>query len=242
MKETQRKRTKIRKLKFFTSDSFAKAFLSSLLIIIIVSLVVGFIMDPRDFLGNFLAEIAGIAIAILIGFLFVDKFVEHCKKLEWAKVRNLTLRAITAHLCDIASNFYIYFPIHDHRSMGVILEGRDCPSQNTIKGFKTLLNQLKSIKDSGDPEKSTSDISIEFYNAVKWDIDQIQSILTPRVIQSSGEQPLIDALIAFDDAHRELRNSIIAHKLVSTHSVFPNIILLVKRSGQLYKALFNYWN
>jgi hypothetical protein len=72
-------------------------------------------------------------------------------------------------------------------------------------------------------------------------LDQIQTVLTPRVMQSSTDQELIDALIEFDDARRRLHNSIIGHKLICTQSVFPDVLSLVQSSEHLYQALCRSW-
>lgn len=206
-----------------------------------VFILFGFVIDKEGFPGNFLAGLAGNLIAILVGLLLIDRYLEYRRKQKWAKVRNLTLGAIAAHLCDIASNLYIYFPIRNDGSMATILKGRNWPNHTTPAGFENLLEELRSLPNSVSKEKSTSDIAVEFYKEVTWDLDQIQSVLTPRVIQSSGDQTLIDALVEFDDARRNLDNSIIAHKLVITHGVFQNVILLVQSAGHLYQALCKSW-
>lgn len=213
----------------------------TLVFIATVFVLAGFKIGGKDFADNLLADFAGIAIAILVGFFLVDRLAEHRREQQWAKVRNITLGAIAAHLCDVASNLYIYFPIRDHRSMGAILIGRKIPNYETTRGFENLLEQLRSLPNNISKEKSTSDVAIEFYQAVTWDLDQIQSVLTPRVIQSSTDQALIDALIEFDNVRRKLHNSIIGHKLVITHSVFPNVLSMVEASKHLYQTLCKSW-
>ena len=229
-------------IKSFLSDSFGRLLLMSLLLVVTISVLLGFIMDIRGFSGNILAEVAGSGIAILIGLLVIDKFVEYRREQQWAKARRLTYEALSSHICDIASDVYMYFPIKDHRSMGTILEGRNTPSQSTHFGFEDLLQQLKKLPASISGEKSTSDVAVEFYEAVIWDLDQIQNVLTPRIIQSSNDQELIDALVEFDNGRRQLHNSIIGHKLAATHNVFPNLLILIERSGRLYQTLYSRWS
>lgn len=227
--------------KSYMSDPIARWLLMFLALITAVSILIGLVVDTKGFPGNLLAELAGNGIAILVGLLLIDRFLEDRREKQWAKVRKSTIGAIAAHLCDIASTLYIYFPVGDHKSMGVILEGRNTPNRATPMGFEDLLQELRRLPNDLDNEKSTSDVAVEFYEAVMWDLDQIQTVLTPRVIQSSSDQSLIDAAIEFDDARRKLHNSIIAHKLVVTHSVFPNVLLLVQCSGRLYQVLCNGW-
>jgi hypothetical protein len=61
--------------------------------------------------------------------------------------------------------------------------------------------------------------------------------LIPRVLQSSDDQDLIDALIEFDDTAQELQNAIILHKRLVTHSVFPNLIMLFEKVQAIYEVL-----
>ena len=76
---------------------------------------------------------------------------------------------------------------------------------------------------------------------VKWDLDQIRDVLTPRVVQSSNDQQIIDALVEFDDARRKLHNAIIVHKRIVTHSVFPDTIALLEQVQSLYGILCDKW-
>jgi hypothetical protein len=131
-------------IKSFFRDSFGRLLLMSLLLVVTVSVLLGFVMDIRGFLGNILAEVAGSGIAILIGLLVIDKFIEYRREQQWAKVHRLTYEALSSHICDIASDVYMYFPIKDHRSMGTILEGRNTPSQSTHFGFEDLLTIEKA--------------------------------------------------------------------------------------------------
>lgn len=92
----------------------------------------------------------------------------------------------------------------------------------------------------GDADESPSDVAIQFYNVVRWDLDQIQDVLTPRVIESSTDQKLLDTLIEFDEARRELHHAIIAHQQVVTGGVFSNVLMLVEASINVYQAILEH--
>ena len=77
---------------------------------------------------------------------------------------------------------------------------------------------LKRLPNSVSREESTSDVSVRFYQAPRWDLDQIRDVITPRIMQYSTDQALIDRLVEFDDAIRNLNHAIIVHKEVLTHS------------------------
>jgi hypothetical protein len=180
------------------------------IVVIVMATIVGFSMDGKGFLGNLLSETAGIFASIIIALLIVDRYTEYQKQQQWARVRNLTYTAIVAHLCDLTTEMFIYFPVKDHRPMTPIIEGRDRPNPATITAMTNLASQLRRLPNVVSTEKSTSDLTVEFYEAVKWDLDQIRDVLTPRVVQSSADQEIINALVEFDNARRKLHNAIMA--------------------------------
>jgi hypothetical protein len=81
-----------------------------------------------------------------------------------------------------------------------------------------LIALLKRLPNSVSREESTSDVSVRFYQALRWDLDQIRDVITPRIMQYSTDQVLIDRLVEFNDASRKLNHAIIVHKEVLTHS------------------------
>jgi hypothetical protein len=88
---------------------------------------------------------------------------------------------------------------------------------------------------------SASDVSIDFYERVRWDLDQWRDILTPRIMLGPDQPALVDALISVDDARRNLHHAIIAHREAVTHSVFPHVLTLVERCATAYEELRKPW-
>ena len=135
----------------------------------LVCIVIGLLFyDIVQFLGNLLAGVTGVFLSFAIALLFVDNLVDHYRKQQWAKVRNYTLGAIASHLSDFASSdIYIFFPVFDPSA---IIEGRNIPYQEAAIGFQTLADKLRKI--TGDiGNKSPSDVTVEFYESAKWDLD-----------------------------------------------------------------------
>jgi hypothetical protein len=201
----------------------------------------GFLVDPQGFLGNLLSEVTGIFIGIVVALLVVDRYTALHQENQWARVRNLTYRAIAAHLCDLAAEVFIYFPVHDNRPMRSISEGRDKPSPDAITGMAKLVSQLRQLPEAVNKNQSMSDLAVEFYEAIRWDLDQIRDVLTPRVVQSSNDQAVIDALVEFDNARRRLHNAVAVHTRIVTHGILPDVINLLEESQALYAGLCEYW-
>jgi len=87
-------------------------------------------------------------------------------------------------------------------------------------------------------KKSPSDIAVGYYEYVKWDLEQIRGVLTPRVLAGPRDQELVELLIRFDQEYRELQHAIIAHREVSTQSVFPNhVVALVTVATECYAEI-----
>ena len=220
---------------------FGRWLIPASVVVVVIASAVGLLIDAKSFIGNLFSETAGIFASIIIALLIVDRYTEHQKEQEWAKVRNLTYAAIVGHLCDLATEMFIYFPLKDHRPMPQIIQGRDRPNPATITAMADLALQLRQLQSAVSRERSTSDLAVEFYEAIKWDLDQIQGVLTPRVVQSPADQQIINALVEFDNARRKLHNAIIAHKRVVTHSVFPAVIGLLEQTQALYGAICEKW-
>lgn len=92
------------------------------------------------------------------------------------------------------------------------------PAKVSPRSPEELIALLKRLPNSVSREESTSDVSVRFYQALRWDLDQIRDVITPRIMQYPTDQALIDRLVEFDDASRNLKHAIIVHKEVLTHS------------------------
>lgn len=101
--------------------------------------------------------------------------------------------------------------------------------------------QLKTVTNSPSPTKHRSDYVVELYENSRWNLDQIQRVLTPLVIQSEADQELIDILMSFDMARRDLHNTIIRHKLIVTDAAFPALIKLMDMIADVYRIVAKYW-
>jgi hypothetical protein len=182
-----------------------------------------------------------VAINIFVTVFLVDRLIKYRREQQWANVRSITLSAIVAHLCDIASDIYLEFSAAkvDLSSLDRILKGRNTPNAATPDAFEEFADELSNIhKDIRGESPST--IVADFYKKIQWDLDQIQNVLTPLVITSSSEQRLIDALVSFNQTQRELINGIRSHQMAGTQEAFPALVALVRGSGRLYATMATY--
>lgn len=178
---------------------------------------------------------------MLLAVLVADRLGQYQRQLRWQKVRELTGAAIAAHLCDALSEVFVYFPILDDGPMARVLRGRNEPNADTAAGISHMGAQLREIPSAVSAEKSSSDCAVEYYSAVKWDIDQVRDVLIPRLIESSADQDLIDSAVAFDQAARDLYTAVTVHQRVVTHGVLPDFLALVDKARGVYETLLASW-
>lgn len=234
--------SKIRKSSIF-SEVFGKWFVAVLIVVVILACIAGFLIDAKNFLVNLIAGLCSISLSILSALFIVDQYVKYKKEHEWAKINKITLNAIAIHLCEIAGGLIFHFAYMDDNLTLPFFTGRNLPNEKTLLAFKPLLQALENLTLPIEiaRSKSTSDIAVEYYEALSWDMDQIQNVLTPRVMQSSTDQLLIDALVVFDDARRTLHHSIIGHKQAVTQAVFENVRPLIEAAEKVYHLIYEYY-
>ena len=211
--------------------------------LIVVACIAGLVIDSKGFLVNVIAGLCGIFLSFFLALFIVDKYVKYQKEQEWAKVNKITLNAIAIHLCEIVGGLSLHFTYMDDSLTLPFFRGRNLPNEKTLLAFTPLLQALENLTLPIEiaSHKSTSDIAVEYYEALSWDMDQIQNVLTPRVMQNSTDQPLIDALIVFDNARRTLHHSIIGHRQAVTQAVFENVRPLIQSAERVYQLIYEYY-
>jgi hypothetical protein len=210
--------------------------------VIIISGWLGFIWQQQPFLSNLFAGFIDIGLGTLIGIFLVDRFVKRDRQEKWSRSRNYILGAVSAHLSDFSVEALISMPINDHRPMTAIINGRDSPNPATVTAIRKVANFLRDINESPSADRSLSDYVFDLYDNIKWDLDQIQTVLTPWIIQSEADQEIIDAMMIFDEARRQLHNAIISDKMISTGSAYPILIEFIDAVADLYDNLSKHWN
>lgn len=205
----------------------------------VIVLVGGGFLTGNGFLGNMLSELAGDAISILVGLFLVDRIGDYRRELQWHKVRVLTLGAIATHLCNMAAHLHRNFPGLE-APYETIQSGQHNPDRAALAGFIGLVNNLQKMKNAKESQDAENGAT-RFFEAARWDLNQIQSVLTPRVLQFSGDQELVDLLIEFDDAYRQLHNAISFRLPEDDGAVFAGVYLLIRVSVKLYQGLCESW-
>lgn len=222
-----------------------KRFLGFWFFITIVALVlltsaIGIAIDFQAFVSNITSETVGLLISVIVGLFVVDKYTAYYQTKQWYQVRNLTYKSIASHVCEIAIQMLIVFSVKDNRPIRALNEGRFKPNSDTVTAISQVIEELKKISIKLN-DKTITELTMNLYEAIKWDLDQIQDILIPRIVQSSDDQEFINILIELDSSREELYASVISRNNVATNEGFMNAIKLLESCHLIYSKLFERW-
>lgn len=208
--------------------------------LILLSTIIGIMLDFQAFTSNIISEIVGLLISIVVGLFVVDKYTSFYQAKQWNQVRSLTYKSIASHLCEISIQTIIIFPVKDNRPIRALNVGRFKPNHDTILAMDQVIDEIRQISIKLDT-KSATDFPYNLYEVIEWDLDQIQDILIPRVVQSSDDQEFINMLIELDSSRESLYTSVISRNKVTANEGLNNVIKLLELCRGIYSKLFERW-
>jgi hypothetical protein len=208
--------------------------------LVVLSTLVGLWLDATGFAVNVVAGVVGVFIGFVVGVGILNRYVEAQRAQQWAKVRKLSYTSISNHLYDIAQEAGIHcgvqFP-QDVNLSSIRSSGRDHPNLAVAQAMLELCSKMQGLPGATSTDNTFSDIAVEFYQDIQWNLDQISNVLLPRVVQSTTEQEVVDSLVEFDRARLDLHNAVFVHKRIVIGGIFPDMINLVRRGQALYSTL-----
>ncbi len=195
-------------------------------------------IDPVGYVSQLTAECFGSLIAVIATVSIVEWFLIYQRQRQWGRVRGMTANAVANQLCEVASDFYRCFGIKEQKYVETILNCQNVPNEATLRDYTEFVERIRKLHTRVDNDKSISDASARFYDEATWNLDQIQTVLMPRVMQSASEQKFIDALVHHDEARRALHLAVVRYKKgIITNGVYPKVVDLLDRSRELYEVL-----
>lgn len=78
--------------------------------VVVVATVVGLVVDFRSFVVNILAGVVSVIISFVVALEIVDRYIQHQRQQQWARVQVFTLRAIAVHLCEVVGGLFMHYP------------------------------------------------------------------------------------------------------------------------------------
>jgi hypothetical protein len=178
------------------------------LLVLAVILVVGVVTDRDSFVSNLLAELAGVAVGVLVALFLVDRVTAARRRERWLRVRRQTFDAIYAHISDLARKALLYTPVGDYREPGWVDSwfafGGDHPTGAAAQVLrevgKALHEQAEELSSRDGPGVANSRVALD---VVTPHVAQIRDVLIPRLIDFDEVPNLVERLLAMSDAERE---------------------------------------
>jgi len=144
---------------------------------------------------------------------------------------------------------FTYVAVDSDVNVERIAAGRDEPHKEAVEGFKCLANQFRKFEGAkrkfqeGPDDKTPAGWAIYTYDdsEVRYNLDSIRNVWTPRVMKSCNNQNLIDNLIEFDNARSKLHYSKFAHEEMRVGNPVGNMANLLEKAGEVYDELITEW-
>jgi hypothetical protein len=198
----------------------------------------GAYINFSDFLGNLLS-LGSLALGVFIAVEIVERLIERYREERWRKVRAVTLRAIATHIVDFYTTAWL--DLAGNAPPGKILDGRGSPS---LQSGEEMVNSLRVLRercrtrDDEDSERFMHNVRNMYENA-RWNLDQIRSILLPRVLEISEDVELIQGLLRLDEAYRQWENARIVDQQVGIgyRAILEEILCTLETAARAYQLI-----
>lgn len=168
--------------------------------IVAVAIVPGLLLNPQPFIENLLAETAGVAASILVGFTLVERLMQRQRARQWERVRFQTVRAILAHIMDIGLEYYMLLPVairQEEQEFIYYYYELELPSEEAAQGLARISKHVLGHKQELAPLSSR-----DFHEHIAPHIYQLRDVLTPRVLELNDDPSLVEALMEVETAER----------------------------------------
>lgn len=211
----------------------------------------------NDFWPNAMSEFLGMFVDLIFGALFtfvvIDKYLQYHKNKQWSKIKNITYKSLYFSISDIVLKLNSALPQgirEDSYNLSEDLETlNDYLLKEDLDIFVDSLrkNLQKLIKEKFPQIVSTSDETasihdeeiyeslIKFKNNIKTDINNINSLIVPRLLNFSDDIVLLDEIVELVEISTSLISKVHnIHKLNHKNSQVK-LIWLIKINDILDK-------
>jgi hypothetical protein len=197
------------------------------------ALVGGFLLDPRGFGSNLLAEIVGIALGVLIAVLGIEVLTTRRRQQRWYAVRERTFQSIHTHIVDVAVDCLMSSPVPTlmaddeegeyWNAMGSAIDPPTVEAAELVRKLAKFIREheeeFQDVQDrrgrfSDFPEERLASLkrqdltSRAFYDEARDEITLLRDVLTPRVLELADDPTLASLLFEIERAERFWRHSL----------------------------------
>ena len=197
---------------------------------------IGVAMDCRGFIGNLIAG----AIEVIVTVTVIAWLLQRQRRAQWQRVRTQIVSALTQHVDNIKDEYQTSFYGPGLNLMGLGMEEGPygVPNPQTAKVLRSM---IRKMEEAPRPEDSVEKAKA-LHSEIKWDIEQILSVLMPRVLAIECDEPeLVTLLGEFDNVARRWRNEIIVDEKISLGcDQYSTAIEALKAAADIYEYFMSH--
>lgn len=187
----------------------------------------GFWLRLEGFLGNVLAELAGVTLSVLIAFTLVERLLLRQRREQWIGVSRAIRSAISSRVDSVACDFYCADTLPDAWFLADTAQEHAAVMEATAARLTTARERL--AKHTVDDIATTR----QLHRATRADLGFVRDVLTPRVVQLGDDAELVEALVALEEAERLWNQAI---QLIYDNWGFPAELAWERAAGTLSAA------
>lgn len=227
------------------SDRRGWLFAGVMIVVMVTTGWAGTHLEMGGFEQGVLGTLFSLALGLLAGYLFVDKFADHLAERQWATTRRHTLQGLAQHICSMGlamtetrGRLTVELP---SGTFGALVYGQLLPTSTTQAALKSVatLTVQKSVTDADEEQHYCAAKS--YHDAIGWRLVEVRQVLTPRIMQCSRSQPLIDALVSWEGTVQQLRFCFSGSELVPHWEAVQVVGAFLWDCQDLYGVLAGEW-
>ena len=210
-------------------------------LVLTVSMSVDWLINGIDAIKRVPAIMTGLGLAALLTILLLNPIADLVRRRQWREARIIIYNVVRNHVCDIADKAYLYMQIGNKKDRKLINFGRGMPMFETAMGLSHLITDMKNVRRRSYGEDEFPRKSMQYYESIKWNIEQMQMVVIPRVLQFSVDEEVVESLIGFDDACRRLMKSAVGQGESADYKMYVNMINMVEAAAEVYNITYGKW-
>lgn len=174
-------------------------------------------LGVRNFASNLLAELAGIAISVIVAVVLVGTLAARQRRKTWDGVRTHLLRAIHMHLVDLATRLLMLRLVGDfarHRGewekLWRALDRTDASDPDVSQAIQRVADlarerfRARTLELDGKVEPDATPF-LELVKGVNEELIRLRDVLTPIVLEVADEPALAERLLQLQEEGKSLR-------------------------------------
>lgn len=204
----------------------------------------------NDFWPNALSEFLGMFVDLIFGALFtfvvIDKYLQYHKNKQWSKIKSITYKSLYFSVSDMVLKLNSALPQGIREESYSLSEDLETLNDYLLKEdldvfIDSLSKNVQKLTEekfpltSGKPDETSSihdetiyAALIKFKNSIKTDINNINSLIVPRLLNFSDDIVLLDEIVELVEISTSLISKVHNIKKVNHKNSEVKLVWLIK--------------